>query len=398
MAGPLEGIRVLDLTSMVSGPLATMILADQGADVIKVEPPTGEQMRHLRKHPLGVPASFFSCNRGKRSIGIDLKSCDGLDVVKKLIESTDVLVQNFRPGTMDRMGLSEEEVRGICPEIIYVSISGFGETGPYSHQRVYDPIIQALSGVADIQADRETRQPHMVRTILADKVTSITAAQAITAALVSRANTGKGQHIRLSMLDAVVALMWPEGMASLTYVDEAVDPATLETSPELIYETRDGYASVGAVSDAEWRGLCRAVGRPELIDDERFRTAEARVRNVEERRRTTADAVRQWNSAELLARLNDEDVPSAPVRRRIELADDPQFIANELLEVHEFEGLGVVRQPRPAARFDRTKAQIRGAAPRLSEHAVEILRDAGLSRDESDELLRNGTVAPDHFD
>ena len=212
MNGPLTGFRVLDLTTMVSGPVATMMLGDQGADVIKIEPIDGEYMRKAGVKHRGMPNGFLSCNRSKRSLSINLKSEEGVVAVKRLLANTDVLVQNFRPGAIERMGLGEAVAREIRPDIIFVSISGFGEKGPYSHQRVYDPIIQALSGLADIQRDKDSGKPKMVRTIIPDKTTSVTAAQAITAALLHRERTGEGQHIRLSMLDTMVAYLWPEGM------------------------------------------------------------------------------------------------------------------------------------------------------------------------------------------
>ena len=209
MNGPLTGFRVLDLTTMVSGPVATMMLGDQGADVIKIEPIDGEYMRKAGVKHRGMPNGFLSCNRSKRSLSINLKSEEGVVAVKRLLANTDVLVQNFRPGAIERMGLGEAVAREIRPDIIFVSISGFGEKGPYSHQRVYDPIIQALSGLADIQRDKDSGKPKMVRTIIPDKTTSVTAAQAITAALLHRERTGEGQHIRLSMLDTMVAYLWP---------------------------------------------------------------------------------------------------------------------------------------------------------------------------------------------
>src|ERR1700722_8269971 len=210
MTGPLDAVRVLDLTSMVAGPVATMILADQGADVIKVEPPNGDLMRHLSLQRNGMSAFFLSCNRNKRSLAVDLKSAGGLAILQKLVPSADVLVHNFRPGAAERIGVGEEAVRALRHDIIYVSITGYGETGPYAGQRAYDPVIQAMSGLADIQADNETGRPRMVRTIIADNTTALTAAQAITAALFARTRTGQGQHVRLAMLDAMVAFLWPE--------------------------------------------------------------------------------------------------------------------------------------------------------------------------------------------
>ena len=217
--GPLNGLKVLDLTTMVSGPVAAMMLADQGADVIKIEPLHGEQMRHIGPPHNGVASAFFSCNRGKQSLALDLKSEEGKDVLYKLAETADVLIQNFRPGAIEKMGFSEETLRAKDKGLIFVSIGGFGEEGPYTAKRVYDPVIQALSGATDIQMDRETGRPQMFRIIIADKVTSIAAAQAISAALYARERSGEGQHIRLSMLETMLSFFWPEGMAGLTYAD-----------------------------------------------------------------------------------------------------------------------------------------------------------------------------------
>jgi crotonobetainyl-CoA:carnitine CoA-transferase CaiB-like acyl-CoA transferase len=191
MAGPLAGIRVLDLTTMVAGPVATRMLADQGADVIKVESPSGDLTRHFNPIRNGMSAAFLSCNRNKRSLAVDLKAAQGLTIVQKLIATVDVLVHNFRPGAAERLGLGEDAVREIRHDIVYVSISGFGESGPYANQRAYDPVIQALSGLAEIQTDRDTGRPRMVRTIIADNTTALTAAQAITAALFARERSGQ---------------------------------------------------------------------------------------------------------------------------------------------------------------------------------------------------------------
>ena len=221
---------------MVSGPVAAMMLADQGADVIKVEPPAGEQLRHLGAPHNGVTAMFYSCNRGKRSIALDLKTDAGRDVLTDLIRGTDVLLQNFRPGAIERMGFGEDVVRSLNEKIIYVSISGFGAQGPYAHKRVYDPVIQALSGATDIQANRETGKPAMFRIIIADKVTSLTAAQAISSALFHRERTGEGQHIRLSMLETMLAFFWPEGMGGLTFADREYDVTRGQGIMDLVFE------------------------------------------------------------------------------------------------------------------------------------------------------------------
>ena len=215
--GPLKGVKVLDLTSMVSGPVGAMILADQGAEVIKVEPVSGELVRHMAAPHNGLNPVFFSCNRGKKSIALDLKSDEGKDILFKLAENADVFMQNFRPGAIDRMGFGEKVIRKLNENIIYVSISGFGSVGPYANSRVYDPIIQALTGATDIQADRATGEPKMFRIIIADKVTSLTAAQAISSALFAREKHGISQHIELSMLDSMISFFWPEGMAGIVF-------------------------------------------------------------------------------------------------------------------------------------------------------------------------------------
>ena len=239
--GPLTGIKVIDLTAMVSGPVATMMLGDQGADVIKIEPLSGELMRSVGAPNNGMTTSFLCSNRSKRSLTINLKDIEGIKIIKKLIKNADVIVQNFRPGTMKRMGLSYEEVKKINSNIIYTSISGFGDKGPYSKQRVYDPVIQALSGLADIQRDQETKFPKMVRTIIPDKTTGMAAAQAISSALFYRERYGKGQHIKLAMLDVMIAYLWPEGSSSLSFVGKESDPSSGQMGLDLVFKTNEKH-------------------------------------------------------------------------------------------------------------------------------------------------------------
>ena len=392
MAGAMEGVRVLDLTTMVSGPVASMMLADQGADVIKVESPSGDLMRHFAFGRGGVSASFLSCNRNKRSIAIDLKNAEGLQIVRKLAATADVLMHNFRPGAAERIGLGEDAVRAIRSDIIYVSISGFGETGPYANQRAYDPVIQALSGLAEIQRDRDTGRPRMIRTIIADYTTALTAAQAITAALFARQRTGIGQHVRVAMLDAMLAYLWPEAMPSLTFIGEERDPSDGELGPDLIYATQDRYITAGALSDDEWAGMCRALRREDLIDDPRFKTARDRAINAVARREITAAELEKWTANEILPRLLANDVPSAPVLSRFELLSDPQVRENRIFEEFDDAASGKIRQPRPAARFDRTPSAIRASAPTLGAHNDEILKEAGYSADDIERLKRNRVV------
>ena len=390
--GPLEGIKVLDLTSMVSGPVAAMMLGDQGADVVKVEPIHGEQLRHLGEPHNGIPATFFSCNRNKKSLAVDLKDETGKDILWTLISTADVLLQNFRPGAMARMGFSEEKVREKNPRIIYVSISGFGEKGPYSHKRVYDPIIQGLSGATDIQADRKSGRPNMIRIILADKVSALTAAQAVSSALFHRERYGEGQHIKISMLEATIAFFWPEGMSGLTYAENETDVRKTFSSIDLIYETKDGYLTISVISDKEWKGICEALERQELITDERFKSSLARRRNAEKRREVIGEEVSKRSSAELLQILDANDVPCAPLLDRAELMDHPQIVESETILRESFTGFGEVRQARPAARFQLTESSLRLPAPKLGQHSREILESLGYDEAKCDALIAANVI------
>ncbi len=393
MPGPLTGYRIVDLTAMISGPVATMMLADQGAEVIKVEPPAGDIVRRMGHDLGGVTSSFVSANRSKKSVVLDLKSDRGRALLDRLVGSADVFIQNFRPGTADRMGIGEDAVRARRPDVVYVSISGFGERGPYRHKRVYDPVIQALSGLADIQTDRATGRPMMVRTIIPDKVTALTAAQAITAALLHRERTGEGQHVRLAMLDAMVAFLWPEGLVNLTVVDRELPEPRSRLAPDLIYRTRDGYITVGAVSDSEWQGLCAALERPDWLSNPLFSTPHNRTVNVVERLEQTQEVLRRRTTAEWLRRLDEHQVPCAPVLAQHEIAEHPQVVANELVELRAHPDMGPYRQARPAARFEGSPSGIAGHAPRLGEHTREVLAGLGLDPAEIEALYAERAVA-----
>ena len=393
--GPLEGVKVLDLTSMVSGPMAAMMLADQGAEVIKIEPTHREQLRHMAAPHNGVNPAFYSCNRGKKSLAIDLKSEEGKEILLKLVKGADVFMQNFRPGAIERMGFGEDVLREVNEKLINVSISGFGTKGPYSSSRVYDPVIQALSGATDIQADRETGRPQMFRVIVADKVTALTAAQAVSSALYQRERSNIGQHIELSMLESVLAFFWPEGMAGLVYKEKEMDVRKLQGTQDLIYKAKDGYITAGAVSDAEWQGMCNALERQDLIEDERFATSAARVSNSGERKDLTGKEISKWNSKEILARFQEQGVPCAPLLSRMELMSHEQILANESILVSDVDGFGEVRQARPAARFNETPSEISRPAPRLGEHGNEILTELGYSNEFQQNLFKEGKLFKD---
>ncbi len=391
--GPLTGLKVLDLTGMVSGPVAAMMLADQGAEVIKVEPVNGELVRHMATPHNGVNPVFFSCNRGKKSIALDLKSEEGKKILLKLASEADIFMQNFRPGAIERMGFGEDVIRKLNEKIIYVSISGFGNRGPYANSRVYDPVIQALSGATDIQADRETGKPKMFRIIIADKVTALTTAQAISSALYAREKHGTAQHIELSMLDCMISFFWPEGMAGIVYAENEIDVRKLQGSQDLIYQAEDKYITAGAVSDAEWKGMCKALKREDLIDDERFATPAGRVANAQIRKEITGEEISKWKSSEILKRLQEEGVPSAPLLDRMELLDNDQILANESILRVNIDGFGEVRQARPAARFSKTPSELSRPAPKLGEHSFEILSSLGFDDAIIENFIKKKVVA-----
>jgi crotonobetainyl-CoA:carnitine CoA-transferase CaiB-like acyl-CoA transferase len=380
MPGPLSGYRIVDLTSNVSGPLGTMILADQGADVIKVENPDGgDPTRAASNRRNGLSASFLNTNRNKRSVALDLRDPAAKEALRRLVATADVFVQNFRPGVVERMGFGEDVLRAIRPDIVYVSIAGFGETGPFASKPVYDPIIQAMSGLATIQAGSDTERPRLVRTILPDKLSAITASQAITAALLARERTGQGQHVRLSMLDAVIAFLWPSDMGSQTFADATPPRQEPASQFDLIYATATDYITVAVQTDRQWVGLTRALEKPEWLDDPRFATPALRQENVNDRLALTQDVLKTRPAAEWLDVLTREDVPCAPVLTRTALLHDAQVRANEIIVETTHEQAGPLRQARPAARFSVTPAAIRHGAPALGEHTETILSELGYS-------------------
>jgi crotonobetainyl-CoA:carnitine CoA-transferase CaiB-like acyl-CoA transferase len=380
MPGPLNGVRVLDLTGVVSGPFATMFLADQGADVLKIEPISGDITRRSRASidkKGEFSALFISSNRGKRSLAIDIKSGAGREVLAKLVANADVLVQNFRPGTMERLGFGADELRARHPRLIYVSISGVGETGPYVKKRVYDPIIQGLSGFADIQSQPVTNRPQMIRTIVCDKTTAVMTAQAVAAALYAREKTGQGDHIQLAMLDVMISYLWPEGMMQYTVVGAEAAAADPNDRPDLVFKTSDGYITAGTISDSEWQGFCRATGDDELAKDARFATPGGRSVNATARINKMQEYIGQRTTAEWLERLDAADVPCAPILRRSEIIHNEQVVARGIVTEIDQPSVGKVRQPRPAARFELNEAAIGGPAPRIGEHTREVLVELG---------------------
>lgn len=378
--GPLQGIKVLDLSVMISGPLAAMMLADQGADVIKVESPgIGDFMRYLGSAKGGMTGIFVNNNRGKRSLVVDLKSEQGVAVLKKLAETADVVIQNFRPGAVERLGIGYEDLKAVNPQLIYVSISGYGPDGPDSGHRVYDNVIQAASGLASVQTDPRNGEPSLFRTLLCDKVTSLTAAQAISSALYARAaGNAEGQHIVLAMLDAAVSFMWPDsGMDAVLLDDDANRTPTIGQNYG-ITRLKDGFAAIAVVSDSEFRGLCHAYGRPELADDDRFATMAGRTLNASELVPLMTELSAQQSAEDFVKRAQSFDVPAASVVTLADLPQQPQIMNNEVFLEREHPVAGRIREPRPAARFSSTPAQAGGMAPTPGQHSDEVVAEVGL--------------------
>src|SRR4051812_10469508 len=393
MPGPLHGYRIVDLTSNVAGPLATMILGDQGADVIKVEAPDGGDLtRGGGDRRGGFSASFLNNNRNKRSIVLDLKTAGGREALLRLTADADVFVQNFRPGVAHRLGVGEEPIRAVSPKIVYVSISGFGEKGPYATKPAYDPVIQGFSGLATVQAGSDEARPRLLRTILPDKLTAITASQAITAALLARERTGEGQHVRLSMLEAIMAFLWSSDMGGQTFVGDEPARPEAASSTDLVYETEDGYITAAVQTNKQWEGLTRALDRPEWLDDPRFKTPALRAENVDARLQMTQDVLIGGKSAEWLDKLTKADVPCAPVLTRNEVIRHPHVAALEIIEQYDHPQAGRLRQARAAARFSATPSAIRSGAPDLGAHTDEVLGDIGYTAEQIAGLRAEGAA------
>ena len=396
MGGPLEGITVLDLSAVVSGPMACQVMADQGAEVIKVEPPGIGDITRIGGFRKGtVSAMYASCNRGKRSLVLDLQETAGVEVLLELCRDADVLVQNFRPGAVDRMGIGPAAVHAVNPNLIYVSISGFGDSGPYREWRVYDPIIQALSGMVSVQQSQEIPLPDLIRTLICDKSTALTAAQAISAALFARERgQAAGQVLDIPMLDTALYWLWPDTFMAHTFFDDDITPGPLLYQIYRLQPTADGHCVYFAASDAEWQGLTAALGHPEWWEEERFKniTLRSQPENFEAIGELLHSAFLEFETDDIIDRLHENEVPAAPMLTLDEVFDDAQVLHNDAVHTWNHPTAGTTRMAKPPVRFSITQHQTVWAADSLGESSVAVLQDAGFHKRRIDELRKSGII------
>lgn len=400
MAGPLAGFRVLDLSAVVSGPLTGALLADQGADVIKVErTDVGDIQRHVGSRRNGYSGFFHVLNRGKRSLAVDLGTAEGVDIVRRLARQADVVIQNFRPGVVDRLGIGYGALSADNAGLVYLSISGFGQTGPRAGERAYDPIIQCYAGLAEVQGRIHTDhpdQPEQVNMLLLDKLTAATGCQAVTAALLARTKTGRGQHIELSMLDTAIAFSWSDVAADLILLGDGVDQRPPVGASGMLHRYQDGWAATMTLTQAEFEGMCRALGVAHVAADPRFASLDARMQHRLELRAVleteVADAAATLPVEEAGRRMTAAQVPFARVRRLRDLPDDAQVRHNQMFRELDHPVAGRLRDARPAPRFSETPAAPGAPAPTVGQHTREILAELGLGGS-IDDLYQRGIVS-----
>lgn len=400
MTGPLEGIRVVDLSQVVSGPWATMLLADQGAEVIKVEPCVGgEVLRPLTNFGRGgINSLIANNNRGKLGLAVDLGSPRGVATLRRVIDTADVVVQNFRPGVAERLGLGSGELRSTNPGLVTCAITGFGPGGPWAQRPVYDPIIQAMSGHVTVQVNPDIPFPDLVRSTVCDKATALMAAQAVTAALVARGRTGEGQHVEIAMLDAAIAFFWPDGMMADTLLEadgwEAPPAGPTMASSYRLTRCADGHLVYWVVQPSDMWNLARALGHPEWEHDERWADAEARrePQNWAAFGAAIASAFEELAVDEAIRRLQEHDVPVGPVLSLADLPHHEQVVHNGIVVEWEHPTAGPLRQAGPAARFSATPVAPRLGVPVHGADTDEVLRSAGVGEDEIAELRADGVI------
>ena len=394
MPGPLEGVRVLELATVVLGPWACQILGDLGADVVKVEPPAGDSNRQvgpMRSPDMG--ALFLNCNRNKRSAVLDLKSPAGRAAALRLAARADVLVHNYRPAALARLDLEYESVRAVNPGIVYCGTYGYGRAGPYRDRPAYDDSIQAAAGLTMLQAGA-LGVPRYVPTILADKTTALAVVSAVSAALFHRARTGRGQEIEVPMFETLVSFVMAEHLWGETFVPAAgpVGYSRLLSEERRPLRTSDGYLAVLPYLDEHWRAFCRVAERPDLLAQERFSRLASRLEHIDDLYRALAEVMVTRSTAEWMDALGRAGVPAVPLSRLEDLLEDEHLRATGFWTVADHPTEGRLRLPAHPSRFSATPAGVRRLPPRLGEHTREVLREAGLAADEIDSLIDEGAA------
>ena len=394
MSGPLEGVRVIDLTTVLLGPFATQILGDMGADVIKVEAPGGDPMRGLGpKRSDGMGAVFLNSNRNKRSLILDLKAEKGHAAMLKLVATADVFFHNMRPRGVRSLGLAYEDLRAINPRLIYCGAYGYKETGPYGHKPAYDDMIQAASGLAMLQG-AIGEQPAYVANAVCDKIVGMAAASAVSMALFHREKTDVGQNIEVPMFETMVNFLLPEHWMGMTF-EPPLGKAGYQralSKGRRPYKTKDGYVAALPYSDRQWEAFFRLVGREELLQDPRFSTLSERVVHIEELYGELAKIIATRTTGEWIEALDEAQIPVMVVNTLDDLAEDPHLAATGFWHMMEHPSEGSLRMPGIATDFSETPGDVRQPPPHLGEHTAEILKDAGLTDGEIEDLVKDGTT------
>ena len=369
---PLDGIKVIEISTIITASLSAMMLADQGAEVIKIEQTGfGDPLRYLGTQKGGVSAIFANVNRGKSSLELDLKKDTDLNSAKKLICEADVLINNFRPGVMEALGLSKAECKKINKNLIYVAITGFGKEGPFSNSPAYDHVVQAMSGATAIQSDGD--KPQYIKTLLCDKITAYTATQSICSALYKREKTGEASSIDLSMLDSSMFFLWPDGMMNHTLLDNDVEILAPLTAAYNMYECKDGSISIAAMLDKHWHGIFKAVDKPEFINDQRFSSPAERSKNFIELLELVS-LFKNYTVEEMFKRLSDNDVPCSTNLSLEQAITNQQVEDNYLVKEKITETQGKLRMIRYPAIFDEEKFINDKPAPKLGEDNKKLLK------------------------
>ncbi len=395
MKGPLEGIKVVELAQIMAGPTCGMLLADMGADVIKVEklPGCDDSRGYSEPAIAGESAAFMMLNRNKRGIAVNLKTPGGLEVVKRLLAGADVVTENYRKGTLEKLGLGYDVLEKLNPRLVYCAVSGYGRTGPYADKGGFDLIAQGFAGIMSITGE-PGGPPAKSGTSIADINAGILAALGVVSALFARATTGRGQVVETSLMEAAVQQTFWQ---SAIYLATGKNPgptgsAHILTAPYQAFPTSDGWINVGGANQANWERIVKAIGLPGLADDPRFRTNADRMRNLEALTPLIAERLRTRTSAEWIRELEALGIPAGPVNRIGDMLADPQVAAREMVVDVEHSRAGRMKTLGTPVKFSQTPASIRRGAPLLGEHTREVLGSLGYSTAEIDRLESEGAV------